>query len=78
MFVESKKKSQQMTTEALEGQFYLLLTIYYLSLITYYLLLITYYLSLITYYLLLIISFITHITAGNTIVHRVPKPLLTC
>ena len=46
-------------TEALEGHFYLLLT-------TYYLLLITYYLSLITYYLLLIISFITHITAGNS------------
>ena len=56
-------------TEALEGHFYLLVITYYLLLITYHLLLITYYLLLITYYLLLIISFLTPITAGNSIVH---------
>ena len=43
------------STEALEGHFYLLVITYYLLLTTYHLLLITYYLSLITYYLLLII-----------------------
>ena len=52
-------------TEALEGQFYLLLITYYLLLITYHLLLITYYLSLITYYLLLIISYITQKNGGK-------------
>ena len=39
------------TTEALEGHFYLLLITYYLILITYYLLLTTYHLLLTTYYL---------------------------
>ena len=50
------------------GGTFVLIT-YHLLLTTDHLLLITYYLSLITYYLLLIISFITPITARNSIVH---------
>ena len=47
----SPLQNKLITTEALEGHFYLLLITYYLLLITYYLLLTTYHLLLTTYYL---------------------------